>query len=488
MKKFLLLICLLTFTSKLFAQDIGIQVINGNNADSGEWPFMALIVGRDEPAKNFFCAGTVISPTRVLTAAHCAEAAKYYFNGEVDVLLGVTHLLNDTGHRVRATLVSVNPAYYDNPESYNNDVGTIDLESDVSGLAGVEIVPLATEADAAMFPAGTTATVLGWGYTHNQAPIVPPILQEAQMPIIDDNQCLDANGIVFEPDGMLCAGVLSSSSTVLDGVDTCNGDSGGPLLVPDGLGGFVQVGITSWGWGCATDYSYGVYAEVPTFLEWIQAEHPAPPINTALPEVSGKPVVGEELSCSFGTWESSEEPDFFIEWEDEFGYIGSSPTIVIPDYSTGLSIRCIVYASNPAGESYAYSDWTDVVQAAGPTEEPTPVGPSIDSVSPQSSLHSVLRKKRSFEVLMNATDDQGIKELVAILVKTKNIGCSNGIGDCVQTSTKQLKAFGPDLDGHWLFTVHGRARRSKLLVTAIDKNGNAQEQATIVKLRRKRVN
>ena len=55
MKKLFILFSLLAFTSQLSAQDLGIQVINGNNAGPGEWPFMALIVGRDEPAKNFFC-------------------------------------------------------------------------------------------------------------------------------------------------------------------------------------------------------------------------------------------------------------------------------------------------------------------------------------------------------------------------------------------------------------------------------------------------
>jgi trypsin len=52
------------------------------------------------------------------------------------------------------------------------------------------------------------------------------------------------------------------------------GDSGGPIFVKG-----IQVGITSWGYGCAEPEYAGVYTRVSTYVPWIQtavAKNPAP--------------------------------------------------------------------------------------------------------------------------------------------------------------------------------------------------------------------
>jgi len=52
------------------------------------------------------------------------------------------------------------------------------------------------------------------------------------------------------------------------GLDACNGDSGGPLFIPNSS---VQVGVVSWGQGCALPRYYGVYTEVSYFVNWINS-------------------------------------------------------------------------------------------------------------------------------------------------------------------------------------------------------------------------
>jgi secreted trypsin-like serine protease len=53
---------------------------------------------------------------------------------------------------------------------------------------------------------------------------------------------------------MLCAGRTK--------LDTCQGDSGGPLFFKAVGGGFIQAGITSWGFGCGATGFPGVYTRL----------------------------------------------------------------------------------------------------------------------------------------------------------------------------------------------------------------------------------
>ena len=62
---------------------------------------------------------------------------------------------------------------------------------------------------------------------------------------------------------MLCAGDL-----VDGGEDSCHGDSGGPLFVADG-DDWVQVGITSWGIGCARRQRPGVYTRLAAVASFV---------------------------------------------------------------------------------------------------------------------------------------------------------------------------------------------------------------------------
>jgi len=59
------------------------------------------------------------------------------------------------------------------------------------------------------------------------------------------------------------------SGPLSGGKDSCQGDSGGPLVTADDRPGYSLIGVVSFGDGCARPDSYGVYAEVSSYLGWI---------------------------------------------------------------------------------------------------------------------------------------------------------------------------------------------------------------------------
>jgi secreted trypsin-like serine protease len=88
---------------------------------------------------------------------------------------------------------------------------------------------------------------------------------KATVPFISDATCRAYGGLYSNlvAGEEICAGFASG------GVDTCQGDSGGPMFRRDNAGAWIQVGIVSWGEGCARPNAPGVYSEVSTFASQI---------------------------------------------------------------------------------------------------------------------------------------------------------------------------------------------------------------------------
>uniref|UniRef100_A0A4X2JV17 Peptidase S1 domain-containing protein n=1 Tax=Vombatus ursinus TaxID=29139 RepID=A0A4X2JV17_VOMUR len=102
-------------------------------------------------------------------------------------------------------------------------------------------------------------------------PDVSWVLQEVQVALIDAQTCdalyhinnPTASGQPLVLDDMICAGYEQGQK------DACQGDSGGPLVCKENNTWF-QVGVVSWGDGCALPNRPGVYAWVQAYTDWIE--------------------------------------------------------------------------------------------------------------------------------------------------------------------------------------------------------------------------
>lgn len=213
-----------------------------------------------------FCGGSLIAAQWVLSAAHCfSNSGDITPADQVGVLVGVRDLRVPTS-ALSVSRIIVHPGYVES--TFANDIALLKLSEPVGDTS--LIIPLSSASDDATFAEpGTLATVSGWGGLVGYAPggsppggqQYPDILYAVQVPIVSNDTCRTPNPSLL--DSMICAGLEAG------GKDSCQGDSGGPLVVPDGNSGYIQVGVVSFGLGCAAPNTYGVYTRVSSFRDWI---------------------------------------------------------------------------------------------------------------------------------------------------------------------------------------------------------------------------
>jgi secreted trypsin-like serine protease len=238
------------------ADDWQPQVVGGTRAAQGEFPFMVRL--------SMGCGGALYTPQIVLTAAHCVGATGN--NTSIGVTAGAVDL-QDANRITRTSTYVYRAPGYNNPSG--DDWALIKLNSPITTLA---TLPIATST---AYDSGTFS-VAGWGAA-TEGGGQQRYLLKAQVPFISDSQCQSAYSELV-PNEEICAGNWTTG-----GVDTCQGDSGGPMFRRDNNNAWIQVGIVSWGYGCARPQNPGVYSQVSTFASAIAA---------AAANLGGNPPVG----------------------------------------------------------------------------------------------------------------------------------------------------------------------------------------------------
>ncbi|MGB0383728.1 MAG: trypsin-like serine protease, partial [Ardenticatenaceae bacterium] len=242
------------FASRAPQGSRGPDIVGGEEAEEGAWPWMAALV--DPNGGGQFCGASLIDSEWVLTAAHCVEDSS---PEDLDVVLGRHDLDSSQGEQIDVSQIIVHPDY--DADTNDSDIALLRLATPSSQQA----ISIVGPSDSNLFAAGIMSTITGWGATE-QGGAGSNVLLQVSVPIVSHETCNAPeayNGQIT--DNMLCAGVADG------GQDSCQGDSGGPLVVPNG-DGWMQAGVVSWGDGCAQPNKYGVYAHVASAKQWIDAQ------------------------------------------------------------------------------------------------------------------------------------------------------------------------------------------------------------------------
>nr|3I78_A Chain A, Trypsin [Streptomyces griseus] len=222
-------------------------VVGGTRAAQGEFPFMVRLINEENEG---FCGGALYAQDIVLTAAHCVSGSGN--NTSITATGGVVDLQSSSAVKVRSTKVLQAPGF--TKETYGKDWALIKLAQPINQ-------PTLKIATTTAYNQGTF-TVAGWG-ANREGGSQQRYLLKANVPFVSDAACRSSSSFILVANEMICAGYDTKQE------DTCQGDSGGPMFRKDNADEWVQVGIVSWGEGCARKGKYGVYTEVSTFASAI---------------------------------------------------------------------------------------------------------------------------------------------------------------------------------------------------------------------------
>ncbi|XP_030043505.1 trypsin [Microcaecilia unicolor] len=194
-----------------------------------------------------FCGGSLINSQWVVSAAHC-------YNTRINVRLGEHNIATSEGTEqfIDSAKVIRHPSY--NSRTLDNDIMLIKLSSAATLNAYVQ--PVALPSGCATV--GTQCLISGWGNTLSSGTKYPDLLQCLNAPILSSSECINSYpGQITS--NMFCAGFLEG------GKDSCQNDSGGPVVCNREL-----QGVVSWGFGCAQKNYPGVYVKVCNYNSWIK--------------------------------------------------------------------------------------------------------------------------------------------------------------------------------------------------------------------------
>ena len=238
------------------------NIVGGSKAAPDRYGYFTSIYQLWQGENFHVCGGSLIHTDLVITAAHCAQNAESvrigsYTNIDLSTNGGARY------HESKVVAIAQHPQFHDDDlHRLHYDFALLKLEHPVPGHFADSIVKLDIDGRYAnALRMGDVVSTMGLG-TLTDGGDGADYLQEVDLNFISRDTCDDIFHGGIDGD-MMCAKAHMK--------DACIGDSGGPLVLAsgDGADSDIQIGIVSWGSGCASQYP-GVYSCISHVGDWLK--------------------------------------------------------------------------------------------------------------------------------------------------------------------------------------------------------------------------
>jgi trypsin len=236
------------------------NIVGGGPSNVGAYPYFAV------PDASFVCGATLIYPDILLTAAHCNDGFYTFLQASV-IYIGATKFDgSDAIETFQAVSFRNHPKYDAFPlskflsdsenvpitDNYIYDYSLVKLSGQSS------ITPAKWNSNPVQPLDNEELITIGFGQITQGGPLSYDLL-EVKVDVTNFATCNAAYNNELDEVSTLCA--------ASPGKDSCNGDSGGPIL---DLSGTI-VGIVSLGIGCALPTFPGVYSRISAANDFIRS-------------------------------------------------------------------------------------------------------------------------------------------------------------------------------------------------------------------------
>ena len=237
------------------------RIVGDQVAQKHSLPWMVAILGK---FKEQLCGGTLIAPQWVLTAAHCVRKDMKKRKRKIFVRVSEHDIhAEDAGEKLLKLEKD-----YPHPDfdfvTITNDIALLKLERPVETNEIDNIGFTCLPEENYKFADKPKCYIVGWGKENYTDIYGSNKLQEAQLPLVSRKRCQKVFDYVI-PESQTYAGYKKG------GIDSCAGDSGGPLLCSKKKNGKTRwfvYGVTIYASSLDSSIPYENLEKLDTFILW----------------------------------------------------------------------------------------------------------------------------------------------------------------------------------------------------------------------------
>ncbi|CAH1154391.1 unnamed protein product [Phaedon cochleariae] len=236
----------------------GLKIFGGQDAAPGQFPYMVSIQNCRESTCKHECGGSVLAPSWIITAGHCACEGP-----QCQVVAGILNMSETSEWRqtVEVEKAHVHEKYLNFLDAY--DISLLQLKEPLTYNDRVQPIPLPKS----NWSYSGEAVVSGWGRINgNYDANIPDTLQFQKSTVPKNDECMDL--IAARMHGQtnpfdVTRNVCTDNAVPDRGI--CSGDSGSPLVAEG-----VVIGLASWAFTpCGQAKAPSAFTRVSYFVDWI---------------------------------------------------------------------------------------------------------------------------------------------------------------------------------------------------------------------------